>query len=487
MSEDRYAAIAEAFRAERFQEAERLCCAVLDQNPVDPDALYWLARVGVEAGRAEEARPYFGHAFMIRPQARFVLGMAQSLRRRGLVTEAMELIASSIERFPEDAALPARLGQLLADRGELEDAEAMFRKALSLDPASGEAFLSLALIRRFEQDDPLIQAMEQAWGQLPPEGKRRRDLAFALGRAYHDTGRYDEAFARFQVGNALRRRTADYDAERDSEQTEVLMEVFDEALVSRASTLGHRDQAPVLVVGMPRSGTTLVEQIIAAHPRAHGAGERLDLPEVVEYGLARLLPAGSPLPASVVDLGDQAWAELGAEYARRLRELAPEAERVVDKQLYNFKLLGMALLMLPDAKVVWCRRDPLDVGLSCYMSMFDSGSDFIYDLWEMGHAWRLHDELMQHWMGRFPGRILRLQYEELIADAEAGSRTLIEHLELPWDDACLNFHEQDRDVSTLSVAQVRKPIYASSIGRWERYSQHLAPLRAGLAGEPRPS
>jgi tetratricopeptide (TPR) repeat protein len=483
---DPYADIVAAFEAERFLEAERICRSLLAQNDTDHRALYWLSRLAVECGQPDAGRPLLGQALATRMLPEYLLGFAQSLRRRGYIDRALDLMHSAEQRFPQDSVIKSRLGQLLADSGDEAVAERMFRDAIRLDPANGVAFLSLALIRRFTEGDPLVTSIEQAIAACEPGSARLRDLSFALGRAYHDQGRHDDAIIQFITGNSIKHASVDYDAARDAEQTKDLIEAFSPAFVSSQSGLGIEDEAPVLVVGIPRSGSTLVEQIIASHPDATGVGERLELPEVVETQIFKYLPPQPKLPAQVVEVRAEAWAAMGQRYASQLRALDPSAKRIVDKQLFNFKLLGLFQLMLPSARVVFCRRDPMDVGLSCFTSLFDSGSDFIYDLWEIGHAWRLHDELMAHWISLFGERIHTVQYEELVTDPETEVRRLIEFLGLPWSDDCLKFNETKRDVSTMSVGQVRQPMYTSSVARWRKYDRHLDALRAGLAGEPRP-
>jgi tetratricopeptide (TPR) repeat protein len=483
---ERYAELERAFAADRFFEAERICRQLLEDNDTDHCALYWLARVAVESGQPEAAKPLLGRALATRMLPEYLHGMARSLRRRGFNQLAAELLYSALERFPQDAAIIARLGQVLADIGQLEDAEALLRRAVEIDPGLGSAYYSLSVIRHFEVGDPVVGRMESAIGATAPGSESRRDLSFALGRAYQDQGRYDAAFELFVVGNRIKRASTTYDPEHDAQQTAELIAAVTAEFMHGAAGAGIDDEAPLLIVGMPRSGTTLVEQIIAAHPEAIGVGERLDLPEVVETQIFKYLPPQPQLPTQVNQVRPEAWAAMGRMYADRMRALDPDAKRIADKQLYNFKMLGLFHLMLPRARIVFCRRDPMDAGLSCFSSLFDAGSDFIYDLWEIGHAWRLHDELMAHWQSLFGDRIHTVQYETLVSDPETEVRRLIDAIGLPWSEDCLTFHDQARNVSTMSVAQVRKPIYQSSVGRWQAYGSHLDPLRAGLDGQPRP-
>jgi hypothetical protein len=253
---------------------------------------------------------------------------------------------------------------------------------------------------------------------------------------------------------------------------------FDPALFARLQGSGSPSERPVFVVGMPRSGTSLVEQILAAHPQVHGAGEIGLLPALA----ARLRgPSGAGFPACVSELGAPDLQRLAQAYLGGLKPLGAGKARITDKTVGAFELLGLAHLILPNARIIHCRRDPRDVCVSCFSTRFSGGHDYAYDLAELGRYWRSYDRLMAHWRAVLPpGRIFEVQYEALVEDLEGWARRLIAHLGLEWDDACLRFHDSAREVRTASFAQVRRPIYKGSVGRWRRFEAHLGPLIEAL-------
>ena len=257
-----------------------------------------------------------------------------------------------------------------------------------------------------------------------------------------------------------------------------IAQVFDAALFERLAGAGLASERPIFIVGMARSGTTLVEQILSAHPAVDGAGETATLPKLVE----QVDGAAYPAWARTMTAAD-AW-RLGQSYLDALPAGAPGETRVTDKTLSNFEHLGLIQLCLPNAAIIHCRRDPRDVGLSCFANRFSQGQDHTYDLAELGRYWRAYDRLMAHWRAVLPpGRMLEVPYEAVVEDVEGWARRLVAHCGLAWDDACLRFHESGRAVRTGSFAQVRRPIYTGSVGRWRRFAGHLDSLLEAL-GEP---
>lgn len=230
---------------------------------------------------------------------------------------------------------------------------------------------------------------------------------------------------------------------------------------------------------MPRSGTTLVEHILASHSRVYGGGELSDLRRLAG-GLNKLSPTGHDFPDGVADLGPKDLHRLGRTYWEAVRRRAPDAPHVTDKAPGNFRYLGLIHLMLPRARIIHCVRNPVDTCLSCYKLLFVSGQNFSYDLVELGRYHRLYTRLMDHWRAVMPGRILDVRYEDLVAAQERETRRLLEFCGLPWEDACLSFHTTRRLVKTASATQVRQPIYKSAVGSWKRYARHLGPLLESL-------
>ncbi len=253
--------------------------------------------------------------------------------------------------------------------------------------------------------------------------------------------------------------------------------IFNAELLSAKAGGGEPAPAPVFVVGMPRSGTTLIEQIIASHPKAAGAGELFDLDNIVQ-SLTGLNSGALSFPEVVATMSGEQLRQVGARYVAAIRALAPAAERIADKMPWNFHFAGLIHLALPNARIIHARRDPVDTCLSCFSILFEGNSNqYTYDLVELGRFYRAYDSLMAYWRDVLPpGLMLEVQYEEVVGDLEKQARQIISHCGLDWDDACLDFHKTRRPVRTSSVAQVRKPIYRSSVGRWRPYREQLRPL-----------
>jgi hypothetical protein len=302
-------------------------------------------------------------------------------------------------------------------------------------------------------------------------------LHFALGRTAGKAGADAAAFGHFAAGNRLKRATLDYDGAATGDNFARAAAAFDAAFFARHQGAGDASALPIVIVGMPRSGTTLVEQILASHPEVHGAGE---LPELGALATALAARTGGRYPECASAADAAAWGELGADYAAALAALAPDKARVCDKLPGNFSRLGLLRAMAPNAAIIHCRRDPLDTCYSCYSQLFAEGQPFAYEQTELGLYYREYEALMAHWHAVLPGRILEVRYEDVVGDLEGQARRLLEHCGLEWDPRCLEFHTTRRTVRTASLVQVRQPIYSSSIGRWRRHEKELAPLIEAL-------
>ena len=306
------------------------------------------------------------------------------------------------------------------------------------------------------------------------------ELHFALAKAYNDLKRYEPAFEHLQKGNAIKRRRVSYGEALDMEFSRAIAASFTSELFETRRGAGDPSDVPVFVVGMPRSGTTLVEQILASHPSVFGAGELMYM-----YRLAESGHAGGNFPFDIASLPDDALRRFGGFYAARVRALAPQAKRIVDKLPANFRLVGLIRLALPNARIIHVRRDPLDTCFSCYSKLFSQNLDFTYDLGELGRYYKAYDKLMEHWRNVLPeGAMLEVQYEDLVSDFEPQARRLIAYCGLEWDDGCLSFHKTVRPVRTASAGQVRQPVFKTSIGRWRPYREHLRPLLDALGVSP---
>jgi hypothetical protein len=305
-------------------------------------------------------------------------------------------------------------------------------------------------------------------------------LHFTLGKAYADIEDNERSFHHLRAGNALRRSQLAYNETGTLNYLEYCRKVYDRALLSGKRPCGDESQLPVFVIGMPRSGSTLVEQILSSHPKVFGAGEIEDFRNLAIERAAFRQP-GSRFLELIAAMPGAELTRLGKDYLARVRPLAPNAARIVDKMLGNFQFIALIHLALPNARIIHTRRDPIDTCLSCFSKHFSFGHAFTCDLGELGRYYAAYRRLMEHWRDVLPeGIMLEVQYEDVVADLEGQARRLIAYCGLEWDGACLAFHKTERPVRTASAAQVRQPIYGTSIARWRPDPATLAPLLAGI-------
>jgi hypothetical protein len=323
----------------------------------------------------------------------------------------------------------------------------------------------------------LVEALARDMESLPEEDQIY--LHFALGKVYADLGQHERSFSHLIEGNALKRKQIVYDEAAALAQLKLMRRLFTAEAMRKGRGLGDPSTVPVFIIGMPRSGTTLVEQILASHPKIYGAGELDDLQVAVAVTSLRGSDGSRP------GLGAEELRQIGARYLERVRATAPAAERITDKMPANFRYAGLIYLALPNARIIHIRRDPLDTCLSCFSLLFTRNlQPFAYDLTELGRFYRAYARMMEHWREVLPlEQMLEVQYEELVANFEPLARRIVAYCGLEWDDACLEFNKTQRPVRTASAVQVREPIYRSSIGRWRPYEGMLRPLIKALEGD----
>ena len=470
-------------RAEAVRVAQQ--ALALDPHSVEqPDMLCEVGKQLAETKRFSEAIVCYRRAATVDPD---YVGAYQllvpALERDGRIEEAMTACRKLLSLRPDDAEAIRNLGALHLQAGRLEEAKGCFRKAIECSPRFADAHLALAECRRFRPGDPDIERMRvlcEDESTTPPD---RTMLHFALGKAYEDTEDYGQAFQHYQAGNSLQRRQVVYDPQNTTARIDALIGFFSK---ERFAELGDRlavdSDLPIFIVGMPRSGTTLVEQIIASHPAAYGAGELNDLKQIQER-LPQLVGSTASYPYCVAQLPAPMAKNIAKTYVEKLASLAPRAGRVTDKMPWNLHMLGLIALLWPNAKVVHCRRDPLDTCLSCYTRYFATGQPYSWDLAELGYYYREYQRLTAHWRAVLPIPVFDVQYEQLVSQQEPVSRALIDFCGLDWDGRCLTFHGSARRIKPNPV-DARKPVYSSSIGRWRRFAAHLTPLKQALEGQP---
>jgi tetratricopeptide (TPR) repeat protein len=432
--------------------------------------------------RYTEAIACHRQALIIKPdyaEAHCHLGGA--LHRRDLPEEASAHYRKSLAIRPDYAEAYHGLGIALELLGHLDEAHGAHERAVELAPRRVHFHLALAHSRRFRAGDARLAAIEElARDQASLSEAERIALHFALAKAYADLERHESSFRHLLEGNALKRRQTGYDEAATLRFFERIRTVFTHELMREKRGGGDHSPAPVFVVGMPRSGTTLIEQILASHSEVFGAGELEEFGKAVA-SLGEANGASAVFPEIAPTLSAEALRRLGGSYLDAIRAAAGPAKRIVDKLPLNFTFVGLIHLALPNARIIYARRDPIDTCLSCFSILFRGDQPHTYDLGDLGRYYRAFEALMQHWQRVLPeGVLLEVRYEDVVDDLEGQARRMVEHCGLEWEAACLAFHQTRRPVRTASVAQVRQPIYRSSVGRWRPYQHLLQPLLQAL-------
>ncbi len=464
-------------------EAARLSLeAALAFEPDWAAAHYYLARTHFAAGDHDSAVAQAHRAVALDPAYAAAAHLVGTLLcdREGFA-EARPWLGQAAALEPDNAAFQRDLGVVELFLGDLAAARMHLHRALELDPLVKDILPTLVRMTRMDSGEAdaerlfdMTRALVERLDELDPAEQVR--VLFALGKALEDRGDYDAAFDAYACANAMHRAMIDYDVAVDEARFAAVEAIFSPALFKRLGGAGRGapGERPIFIVGMPRSGTTLVEQIISAHANVHGAGED-NLMQRLVGGAAG--PGGSRFPHWAAGLNEADLRAVGQACLDAMPP-APSAEsRVTIKRLENFEYLGLLHLCLPDATLIHCRRDPRDGCFSAFAMPFLEEQGYSYDLEELGRYWRAYDRLMAHWAAVLPpGRVLEVPYEALVADQEGWTRRLLAHCRLDWDEACLRYYDSERVVRSASFAQVREPIFTSSIGRWKPFGEKLKPL-----------
>jgi tetratricopeptide (TPR) repeat protein len=473
----------------RFTEAIRHYEKVMVLQPENTEARNNLANIFQRLGRDEAAIPLYERVLAVHPDdadAHCSLGNALIAVDRH--DEAIAHYDKVLELDPLRGVAHSNTGIALQALGRMEEAEAAYLRATRIAPGDVATHLKLAHLRRFKDGDPRLPALEKLADEISAlDLENQIALHFSLGKAYADLGQPERSFQYLRAGNLAKRGQLAYDEKAVLGVFERVRTAFSRSLIHQHAGGGDLSSVPVFVVGMPRSGTTLVEQILASHSRIHGAGEIETFRETVAALKRRKTPSLA-FPEMVAALSQNEFRELGSDYVRRIWRLyAPptnRADRIVNKMPMNFFLVGLIHLALPNARIIHTRRDPIDTCFSCYSLMFSGNQPFTYDLAELGRYYRGYEALMRHWREVLPpGVMIEVEYEKLVDDIEATARSLIAHCGMPWEDGCVAFHQTQRTVATASAVQVRAPIYRTSVGRWRPYEKFLQPLIQALNSE----
>lgn len=481
-------ALADAGRSER---ALAVYSALAQRDPAPPVARLRMVTLRYERGELTIARDLLRVWEAERPtdvESQLLLGEAwTAVGEPARAADLYRAMSQAQDKTPaENAQLHAQLGSVLQALGEFDAAETSFEQALALDPGQGWIHAALISNRGYRPSAERRQAMQRLIDAPATDDDSRVHLHFALGQWHDRQAEPAAAFAHFESGNRLHATREPFNATEFDDRMDRIIAYFDADRFERQAAGGQASNKPLFVVGMPRSGTSLVEQILASHPAVYGGGEMEDLRRMVTE-LPAVASKWRAFPECLDGVSDADTAGFAQRYLAGLDARAPDAARVVDKMPFNLLWLGWVARMLPNARVVFCRREPMDNCLSCYFQAFNSGLRFTYDQAHLGQVYRQHERLMAHWADCLPLPILTVDYESMVSDPESQIRRLIDFADLPWDARCLDFHRTDRSVLTASVWQVRQPLYRSSIARWRAYDPWLGELRDSLAGQGAPS
>jgi tetratricopeptide (TPR) repeat protein len=499
----------EHHRAGEFGKAENICREVLRREPKNVNATRLMGTIAKDFGKPRLAARMFRNAAKLAPdffgahmdlaralieideldECEEVLRAAIDLQpdlphpysllgnmysKRGQFDEAVDAYKVALEKQPNHGPSLAAMGHALKTIGHQEESIDTYRDCITRFPEFGEAYWALANLKTFRFDDDEIATMERNIDNDKLPDETRVNFNYALGKAYEDRGDYDDAFSCYNKGNALRRPNESYDPVQTELVHDQIIETITPDFLEEIEGCGEPDAAPIFIVGLPRSGSTLIEQILASHSQVDGTHELPEIPRLIK-AINEQRPQGDGYPQALKHYGKE-LAELGRQYVEWTRRYRKEASHFTDKMPNNFASIGMIAAVLPEATIVNARRHPLDSCMGCFKQLFYKGQSFTYDLVELGEYYLEYERVMAHWHEVLPGKVLDIQYEEMVSDQENQTQRLIEHCDLPWEDRVLRFYETDRAVITASSEQVRQPIYSKSVNSWRRFELHLEPL-----------
>ena len=407
--------------------------------------------------------------------------LAAIYARKGDFEPALKIYEDILSKKPEQGKLQLSYGHTLKTVGRIDDAIKAYRTCIEVNSNIGEPYWSLANLKTFHFGD---EDLENMLKQVIPEGGDPDDqghLAFAIGKAYEDRKDFDKSFEFYQRGNAIRRLHHRYDPKINIYDTVRQVKFFDHAFFTKRKGQGCQASDPIFIVGLPRAGSTLLEQILASHSQVEGTSELTDIIALTrKVGDKKNIRAVSKYPEILFDMIEEDFKELGESYIETTRVQRSKTPYFIDKMPNNFKHIGLIHSVLPNAKIIDARRHPMGGCFSGFKQLFANGQSFSYSLSDIGLYYRDYIKLMDHWDEVLPGRVHKVQYEEMVSDTENQIRMLLEYCGLEFEEACLRFYETDRAIRTPSSEQVRQPIYTKGVEQWRNYEAHLDPLKEAL-------
>jgi len=508
--------ISSLINEKRFDKAEPLCRKFLQQDPHNVEAMRLLAAIGIEMGVTDDAEQLLAAALEFDPGfhlGRFdyvgVLQKRQKFREAfkhaGYLKEAQpddfnfqRLYANScinvgrheeaIEIYNKVLAVDAENPQILLmcghaakTIGRIEEGIDYYRRCYTAKPDYGDAFWSLANLKTYELTDNELAIAQRSEAASQTTATDRIHLCFALGKAFEDRKDFPLSFEYYERGNRLKLAELRYHSDLVTTEVDAQIAVCTAELIEAKATLGHPAQDPIFIVGLPRSGSTLLEQILASHSEVDGTFELPNiLNAVVKLNGRRMKGDTANYPGILHELTDERFSELGENYIEETRAYRADAPFFTDKMPNNFRHIGLIKMILPNAKIIDARREAMACCFSCFKQLFAKGQAYTYGLQEIGQYYRDYVRLMDHWGQVFPGQILRVQYEDVVADLETEVSRVLEYCGLEMQSACLEFHKTDRPVRTPSSEQVRQPIYQQGLQQWREYEEFLQPLKKAL-------
>jgi tetratricopeptide (TPR) repeat protein len=472
-----------AARLARYADAEALLTRSLELSPSFGPARHNLAVVLHRQTRFAEALAQLEQLLVAEPRnPSYRTLQAAIFGRLGDAPQSIRVYEDVLAEYPEQAKVWMSYGHALKTAGRQSDSVAAYRRCIEITPQLGEAWWSLANLKRvrFSDDDVRAMRAQLAGTQLTDED--RLHFHFAAGKALEDAGRYAESFEHYAQGNAIRRAQVGYDAEENSRHVRRSQTLFASGLFAAQAGAGCPAPDPIFIVGLPRAGSTLIEQILSSHSAIEGTQELPDIGLLASRLSGRKLRSQeSAYPEVLATLEMKDFHALGEEYLERTRIQRKTAKPLfIDKMPNNFAHVGLIHLILPNAKIIDARRHPLGCGFSCFKQHFARGQHFTYDLAELGRYYRDYVDLMAHFDAVLPGRVHRIHYENMVQDTEGEVRRLLAYCHVPFEDACLRFYENERAVRTASSEQVRTPIYREGLDQWQHYEPWLGPLKEAL-------